>query len=429
MKQRFSPFILAVIVVWAAQLACNLPSGSETPDTFATLNGLYTASAQTLEAAGTQSGGTATPGLPLPTVTIAGSPSATNAPSTQVPAPQSKCDAAQFLADVTYPDGSLLPYSTTFVKIWRIKNIGTCTWSTSYALIFSGGDSLGGPAVVGMPGTVLPGQYIEIPVTLTSPNKDGNYAGYWKLRNASGVAFGIGTQADTAFWVKIRVNGPSFVAYSFADQYCKADWSNGHSALPCPGSDGDASGYVIRLNNPKMEDGTTEDEPGLLTVPQDKNNGIISGEFPAFTVQSGDRFRALVNCQRDAKKCNVLFKLDYKNNGQIRTFASWAEAYEGKYYPIDLDLSSLAGQTLKFILVVSANGGNNQDFAIWLNPHIVRQGNAPTATFTQPPTKTFTPTATGTPTFTLTPTMTLTPTATATPTETPTETPTSTPTP
>ncbi|MCQ3936382.1 MAG: hypothetical protein DPW18_04970 [Chloroflexi bacterium] len=427
MNKKYSPFILAVIVLLTAQLACNVPSDAGTPDTFATLNGLYTASALTLEAAGTQSGLTATPGLPLPTVTIAGSPSATNPPALQSPAPQSRCDAAQFLADVTYPDGSVLQRSTTFVKIWRIKNIGTCTWTTSYALVFAGGDALGGPAAVGMPGTVSPGQYIEIPVTLNSPNKDGSYTGYWKLRNASGAMFGIGAQADTAFWVKIRVAGTVHAAYNFADNYCKADWSNGKSSLPCPGSDGDPSGYVIRLNAPKMENGVKEDEPGLLTVPQDKQNGSISGEFPAFTVQAGDRFRALINCQYEAVKCNVIFKLEYKNNGQIRTLASWAEVYEGKYYPVDLDLSSLAGETVKFILTVNANGGNKHDYAIWLNPHIARQGNAPTATATKPPTKTFTPTITFTPTLTFTPTITFTPTSTFTPTAPPTATSTETP--
>ncbi|HND48694.1 MAG TPA: hypothetical protein PLL95_09040, partial [Anaerolineales bacterium] len=263
----------------------------------------------------------------------------------------------------------------------------------------------------------------EIPVTMVSPSKDGNYRGYWKIRNSSGALFGIGGQADTAFWVDIRVTGPSFVAYNFAENYCQANWSNGSNALPCPGSNGDANGYIIRLNAPVMENGVTEDEPGLLTVPQDKNNGIISGQFPSFTVQSGDRFRTIVNCQRDATKCNVVFRLDYLNNGVTSTYASWAEVYEGKYYPVDLDLSSLAGQTLKFILVVSANGGNNQDFAIWLNPHIVRQGVAPTSTNTPTPTITFTPTLTFTPTITSTATTTSTPTVTATPTETPTPTP------
>lgn len=423
MKKRYTPIFVSVIFLLMAQLACNLPSKSATPDPFATLNGLYTASAQTLAAV------TSTPGLPQPTPTIAGSATATNPPITSTPGSTSRCDAAQFLADVTYPDGSLVPRNTTFVKIWRIRNVGTCTWSTSYSIVFNSGDGMSGPASVAMPGSVAPGQYIEIPVTLTAPNKDGNYRGYWKLRNASGVLFGIGAQADTAFWVDIRVTGPSFIAYNFADNYCKAEWSNGNNALPCPGNDGDGAGYIIRLNAPKMENGFTEDEPGLLTVPQDRNNGFISGEFPSFTVQSGDRFRTIVNCQYGATKCNVVFRLDYKDNGQVKSFASWAEAYEGKYYPVDLDLSSLAGRTLKFILTVNANGGNNQDFAIWLNPHIVRQGNPPTATSTftsQPPTLTFTPTFTLTPsqTTTLTPTPTFTETATPTPTETPTSTPT-----
>ena len=174
-----------------------------------------------------------------------------------------------------------------------------------------------------------------------------------------------------------------------------------------------------------MENGATEDEPGLLTYPQDKNNGFISGQFPSFTVQSGDRFRTIVNCQHNATKCNVTFRLDYKVGGNTKTLASWQEVYEGSYYPVDLDLGSLAGQTVKFILVVSANGSSNNDYAIWLNPHIIRQGNPPpTATPSTTPTFTLTPTITSTPTPTSTLTSTATPTATSTKTPTPTNTPT-----
>jgi hypothetical protein len=171
-----------------------------------------------------------------------------------------------------------------------------------------------------------------------------------------------------------------------------------------------------------MENGAKENEPGLLTSPQDKNNGIISGQYPSFTVQAGDRFRAIVNCQHNSKKCDVLFRLDYKNNGETKTLASWHEIYEGNFYPVDLDLNSLAGETVKFILVVSANGANNNDNAIWLNPHIIRQG-VPSATSTLMPTLTTTATATytstSTATITFTPTLTSTPTNTATPTPTP----------
>jgi hypothetical protein len=422
MLSRKSTIILSVVVILIAQLACNVPGNSATPDTFATLNGLYTASAQTLEADLTPNSLTATPGLPLPTATIGTSLTATNTAISGGSVSPSKCDAAQFLADVTYPDGSFVPRNNTFVKIWRIKNIGTCTWTTSYALVFTSGDPMSGPSAVALAGSVSPGQYIEVPVTFTAPNKEGNYRGYWKLRNASGVLFGIGDYADTAFWVDIKVTGPSFVAYEFATNFCSAEWSNENGTLPCPGTDGDSNGFVVKLNAPKMENGSTEDEPGLLTYPQDTRNGLISGKFPPFTVQAGDRFRTIVNCQYNATKCNVTFRLDYRLNGKLKTLASWQETYEGNYYPVDLDLSSLAGQTVKFTLVVSANGPNNNDYAIWLNPHIVRQGNPPP---TQTPSAT--PTVTWTPTITATSTSTATVTPTATNTETPTPTNTTTP--
>jgi hypothetical protein len=427
------PLIIFFLTIFTAQLACNAPSSAGTPDTFATLNGLYTASALTEQAAGTRPA-TSTPGLPAPTAIGSGnSATATNTLFVGSPAPVSRCDAAVFLSDVTYPDGSLVERNSTFVKIWRIKNIGTCTWTSSYAVVFSSGDAMKGPSAAALTKNVYPGDTYDLRVTLTSPNTDGHYRGYWKLRNAAGALFGIGSLADTAFWVDIKVTGPSFIAYDFATNFCSANWKNNNGGLPCPGTNGSSDGYVLKLNAPVMENGSTEDEPGLLTVPKDSNSGIISGQYPTFTVQTGDHFRTLVNCQYNAKKCDVIFRLDYKLNGQVKTFASWHEIYEGQFYPVDLDLSSLAGQSVKFILVADANGAQKDDNAIWLNPHILRQGIVPTSTFTNTPTITFTPTLTPTltltPTSTLTPTFTLSPTPTPTPTDTFTPTATSTPTP
>lgn len=410
MNIKRSSIILFLVSILTVQLACSLPSNAATPDTFATLNGLYTASARTLEAAGTQSGITVTPGLPLPT--SSGGPTVpTNTHIAVSPAPVSRCDAAAFLSDVTYSDGSLVTRNSTFVKIWRIENVGTCSWTPSYKLVFVSGDAMSGPSSVALTQNVNPGETLDLPVTLTSPGADGNYRGYWKLQNASGALFGIGEQANTAFWVDIKVIGPSYVAYDFIANYCNAKWENNDSALACPGTEGDVNGYVIKLNAPVMENGVTENNPGLLTVPQDQKNGIISGQYSAFTVQAGDRFRSIVNCQYRSKKCDVIFRLDYKNNGQVKTLGIWHEVYEGQYYPIDLDLSSLAGETVKFILTVSANGAQNNDNAIWLNPLIIRQGAGPTPT----PTFTATATSTFTPTFTPTLTPTLTPTSTPTP--------------
>ncbi|MBI5353284.1 MAG: hypothetical protein HZB50_11645 [Chloroflexi bacterium] len=389
MFTKKSPIILFVAVMTIVQLACNAQANSSTPDPFATLNGLYTASAQTLEAAGTPISPTPTPGLPLPTATLVVSPP-TMTPFATVAAPTSRCDAAQFLADVTYPDGSLVARKSSFVKIWRIKNIGACSWTTSYSLVFVGGDQMSGPSDVGLAGNVNPGQYIEIPVTFKAPNDDGKFRGYWKLRNASGVLFGIGAQADSSVWVDVKVKGDSYTAYEFVAKYCDASWRNKKEALPCPGTEGDARGFVLKLDAPVLENDATATTPGLLTFPQDKENGIVRGEFPAFSVQDGDHFRATVGCQIKAKKCNVIFRLDYTFKGETKTLESWHEVYEGKVYPIDLDLSALAGKSVKFILFVSANGSNDKDSAVWLNPRITRLGSPP-ATPTPTPTSTSAP--------------------------------------
>ena len=427
MSTKIYPVLSIVLLIIITQLACNLSTRHTTPDTFATLNNLYTASALTLEAKGTlPEGFTSTPGLPLPT-TSGTAPSATAAPISQTPAPASRCDAIQFLDDITYPDGSLVTRKSSFVKIWQIKNIGTCSWTPSYALVFTGGDLMGGASTIALTRNVNPNETIEISVPLSAPDKNGNYRGYWKLRNASGILFGFGEQANTAFWVDVKVNSPEYAVYNFVNNYCKANWSNNNSALPCPGNAHDETGFVVKLNEPVMENGITNEEPGLLTRPQDKYNGFISGQYPAITIQEGDRFRAIVNCEHDSNKCDVIFRLDYKNNGKVKTLASWHEIYEGKYYPVDLDLSALAGETVKLILVVSANGPQKNDNAVWLNPRIFRQGTPPptftptpteTPTFTPTPTATFTFTPTLTSTFTFTPTPTSSPTPTATPTAT-----------
>lgn len=403
-KNASTGLFLALLLI--VQLACNLPSvGPGTPDTVATLNGLYTAAAQTSTAAVSS----ATPGLLLPTWTP---PSFSTVTPINTFPPIARCDAAAFVKDVTILDGTLLAPNTGFTKTWRLQNAGTCTWTTAYRLIFVSGHPMNGPASQALPHSVSPGQTIDISVNLTSPGTDGHYRGYWKLRNASNTLFGIGANADTAFWVDINVKGPTFTAFDFVANYCSADWENNNTVLPCPGIEDDDQGYAIKLNSPKMENGVKSDEPGLLTHPKSSNNGFIAGTYPSFQVQSGDRFRALVNCRYNADNCNVTFRLDYKSEGQIKTLGTWHEIYEGKYYAVDLDLSSLAGQTVKFILVVTANGSPNDDEALWVAPRIVRHGNPPPATTVPSVTATFTPTATFTATLTPTPTSTPTPTAT-----------------
>ena len=178
------------------------PDQPSQADSAATLQAMVT---QTM-AAMTQNAPTQTPipasATPLP---------ATNTPvrPTNTPLPTataiSYCDWVTFVKDVTIPDGTRLSAGDTFTKTWRLKNRGTCTWTSDYMLVFTGGEQMGGTTAIRLSGPVSPGQTVDVSVTLTAPDKRGRYIGYWMLRNQYGAVFGFGDSANKAFYVDIRV--------------------------------------------------------------------------------------------------------------------------------------------------------------------------------------------------------------------------------
>ena len=118
-------------------------------------------------------------------------------------------DRAAFVSDVTYPDGADVEAGDSFTKTWRLRNNGSCTWTSSYSLVFDHGDAMNGPASVPLAGAVPPGSTVDLSVNLQAPGSPGTYQGHWLLRNNSGVLFGIGASGNTAFWVKIDVPAPT----------------------------------------------------------------------------------------------------------------------------------------------------------------------------------------------------------------------------
>lgn len=420
--------ILIPVAALAIILACSGPFVASTPQPAATLNALYTAAAQTLEAMSTQAVSTQfspTPTLSFstsPTATVTTFPTFTSVPQVSSPVPVSRCDAAAFVNDVTYPDGSNVTLGSPFTKIWRLKNVGTCTWTTSYALVYVSGERFGAPLAISLPTNVPPGQTIDLAVNLTAPGQPNRYRGFWQLRNASNVLFGIGADANRTFYVDVNVTGYIVTGYDFLANYCQAAWQNNSQDLPCPGTEGNEDGFVIALSSPNLEDNRSYGN-GLLTHPESGREGMISGKYPPVRIQSGDRFQAQIACLYKANDCDMIYRLQYQiGSGSIRTLGQWREVYEGQSYPINIDLSSLSGENVRFILSVHANGSSHEDYALWIDPRISRQSaQPPTATFTAAPS-----TATATPTVTVTSTATFT--ATATPTPTATETPTATPT-
>jgi hypothetical protein len=192
--------VLAAMVVISAMLACNLPSNTPNqPNPDAVL----TAAALTVQAQLTTSAPTISPANTATSAPSTGTPTFTPVPLSTIPpaTATSNCDSAQFVADVSYPDNTPVPAGTIFNKIWRLKNTGTCTWTPSYAIVFSSGEQMGGPTTQALTGNVNPGETYDASIVLTAPSTTGTHTGYWILRNASGISF------HSNFYVQIKVTG------------------------------------------------------------------------------------------------------------------------------------------------------------------------------------------------------------------------------
>ncbi|MBE7472703.1 MAG: hypothetical protein DPW09_35760 [Anaerolineae bacterium] len=121
------------------------------------------------------------------------------------PGPTACIDQAAYVADVTIPDNTPVAPGAPFVKIWRIRNTGTCIWGANYALVFTGGEPMGGQGPTPLPQPVQPGGEIELSLALVGPATPGIYRGEWKLQNGSGMLFG--SRGDYPFYVQIVVGG------------------------------------------------------------------------------------------------------------------------------------------------------------------------------------------------------------------------------
>jgi hypothetical protein len=146
-----------------------------------------------------------------PTATLTPAPSATNtvaatfAPlGTNTPgvAPTSSCDVSVFISDITVPDGTPMAPGQNFDKTWRIQNAGTCSWTATYKVVFTGsGNGPMGGITTPIGKIVKPGESIDITVEFVAPTTAGDSVTWWKLQNEAGVFFG------TPFSASIKVVG------------------------------------------------------------------------------------------------------------------------------------------------------------------------------------------------------------------------------
>jgi len=192
--------------------ACNLPIiGEPTPDPGL----IFTQAAQTSAALPTNVPPTAPPTVIItqvpPTVVVTTlTATSTSAPTstptvTATPIGGSCTDQMEFISDVTIPDDTELLVGEEFIKTWRLENIGTCTWTNQYALVYIDGEQMSGTSPLPLTNSTAPGATLDVSVNMKAPGTTGTYRGNWKLRNGNGVNFGTGKNSDQPFYVQIKV--------------------------------------------------------------------------------------------------------------------------------------------------------------------------------------------------------------------------------
>jgi len=122
--------------------------------------------------------------------------------------------SARFVRDVTIFDGTQMPPSTPFTKIWRLKNNGEMPWPPGTKMLFVGGDQMTHEMAVPLSRTspVMPGEEVDVAVSMTAPAELGRYLGYWRL---------VGPMGRRRFghrvWCHVQVVDPQTTAAEAAE--------------------------------------------------------------------------------------------------------------------------------------------------------------------------------------------------------------------
>ena len=311
-------------------------------------------------------------------------PSATSASSGEVATPQppppasptpepSPCNQVELLGHPSTEPGAQFIPGADFVKTWRLKNSGACTWDSSYALMFLDGDPLGAESAIPLAREVLPDETLDVSLQMQAPAAPGIYQASWVLRSSSGSVFGTGAPPVEPLPVRIVVEDPSWrnnYSYDFAAKVCLADWFSSAGPLECPSPPESPRGAVEYVESSPLET-RLENMPGILTRPNEALDGRIWGEYPTYRVQDGDRLRTEIGCLNGSQGCNVIFELGYRNaSGALVALGSWEESYDGQTTRIDRSLSDLSSSNVRFFFSLTNQGRPGSANGLWFQPRI-----------------------------------------------------------
>lgn len=201
--------IIVLIAILAS--ACKMPNTSEStptaevvlPDATQTTQAIPTNTQAIVQPTGETTQLPSTPTTTsVPTASSTPKPTATMPPT---PTSATCTNLAKFVDDVTVPDDTEMLPGQEFIKTWRLQNIGTCTWSNQYALIFVNGDQMNGASPLPLTGSIAPNSTVDISVTLKAPGTTGTYRGNWVLYTPSAFNYNPETDSIVSFYVQIKV--------------------------------------------------------------------------------------------------------------------------------------------------------------------------------------------------------------------------------
>jgi hypothetical protein len=83
-----------------------------------------------------------------------------------------------------------VPPNGYFTMTFKLKNTGTCTWDSSYAIAFESGyrmSQLDKYPIITEGETIAPGESMTIHITMVAPPKTGGHQGIWQLLSSDGT--------------------------------------------------------------------------------------------------------------------------------------------------------------------------------------------------------------------------------------------------
>jgi hypothetical protein len=322
MKQHTLRLTSVLIFIAILMTACNVPSsGGSTP----TQSPLPTNTVQAIPTH-TQAVGipTTEPTQAQPTSTSEPTATPTPAPTATTPATPTSAtctDLAKFVEDVTVPDDTEMLPGQEFIKTWRLQNVGTCTWTSQYSLVFVEGDQMNGASPLPLVSSVAPNTSVDISVSLKAPGTTGGYRGDWKLKNAAGVNFGLGTNAADTFYVKIKVvEGVSELnlgAASWTDNFTNADNWYLINTANTKWSEGDGQLVMKSISPSKGEEWGLSDQPSM-------NDYYLQASFVTGGACSGlDKYGVLARAPEENKG----YVFEFSCDGHYRLYTWDGENY------------------------------------------------------------------------------------------------------